>query len=68
LELISNNIRFLDYEISTSFKKGLAYRAKMKCKKIRKATMKTFTDIYPDYHLQVISSSIADECKWILKL
>ncbi len=58
----------IDFVITTSFGKGLAYEAKLNCKSVKKASQKNFVSNYPNYPLDTISYNIDNECKWILKL
>lgn len=58
----------IDFVVSTSFNEGLAYEVKMKCPNSRMVSEKKFTENYPGYQFNVISYSIDDKCKWVLKL
>lgn len=58
----------VDFVVTTSFKKGLAYEVKLKCRNLKMDSKKRFTENYPGYPLQTISYSPDDACKWVLKL
>lgn len=58
----------IDFVVTTTFKEGLAYEVKMKCPVSNLPSEKKFTENYPGYLFNVISYSIDNKCKWILKL
>jgi predicted AAA+ superfamily ATPase len=58
----------VDFVITTSFKEGVAYEVKLKCRNLKMDSKKRFTENYPNYRLQTISYLPDDACKWILKL
>jgi len=58
----------IDFVVSTSFNEGLAYEVKMKCPNERMTSEKKFTENYPGYRFNMVSYSIDDKCKWVLKL
>ena len=58
----------IDFVISTSFREGLAYEVKMNCKPVKSASLKNFSNTYPDYPTEVISYDIDSNCKWVLKI
>ena len=58
----------IDFVITTSFGKGLAFEAKLNCKSASGRSQKNFVNNYPNYPLHIISYNMDNECKWILKL
>ncbi len=58
----------VDFVVTTSFKKGVAYEVKLKCRELKMNSKKRFTESYPGYPLQIISYLPDDACKWVLKL
>lgn len=58
----------IDFVISTSFRKGLAYEVKMNCKTGKSVSLKKFSNTYTDYPTEIISYDIDKKCKWVLKL
>lgn len=58
----------IDFVVTTSYNEGLAYEVKMKCPTSKLPAEKIFTENYPGYSFNIISYSIDDKCKWILKL
>jgi hypothetical protein len=58
----------IDFVVTTSFNEGLAYEVKMKCPASNLLSEKKFTENYPGYSFNVITYSIDNKCKWILKL
>jgi predicted AAA+ superfamily ATPase len=58
----------IDFVISTSYRQGLAYEVKLKCKNLKRSFQQTFVEHYPNYSLEVISYEINNECRWVLNL
>ncbi len=71
-----DNIRFwwttdkkeIDFVVTSSFGKGMAYEVKMTCKQIKPLLKKKFSGLYPGYPAEVISYDIDSRCQWVLKL
>jgi hypothetical protein len=58
----------IDFVITTSFREGMAFEAKMSCSGSKTTSQKSFIERYPAYPLEIISYEINKDCKWILKL
>jgi predicted AAA+ superfamily ATPase len=58
----------IDFIVSTSFNKGLAYEVKMTCKQGHSISEKTFSLAYSNYTLETISYHPDPMCVWILSL
>ena len=58
----------IDFVINTANKTGFAYEVKTNCRKAKQALKSKFTDIYPDFPLEIISYEVGDGCKWVLKV
>ena len=58
----------IDFVISTSYRQGLAYEVKLKCKNLKRSSQQTFAEHYPNYSLEIISYEINSGCRWVLKL
>jgi uncharacterized protein len=58
----------IDFVISTSYKKGIAYEVKLNCSNIKSASKHKFVENYPDYSIEDISYETGTECNWVLKI
>ena len=58
----------IDFVISTTYRDGLAYEVKLKCKNLKRSFQQTFVEHYPNYSLEIISYEIDNDCKWVMKL
>ncbi len=58
----------IDFVVTTSFNEGLAYEVKMKCPASNLLSEKKFIENYPGYSFDVISYSIDNKRKWVLKI
>ncbi len=72
----SENIRYwrtvdnkeVDFVITTSFNKGIAYEAKVSCRSLKKNVLDKFSLAYPNYPVSVVSYNISENCKWVFKI
>jgi len=71
-----DNIRFwrttdkkeIDFVITTSYGKGIAYEVKMKCKSGKATSKRAFSVAYPNYPIEILSYRMDPGCRWVLKL
>jgi len=58
----------VDFIITTSYNKSMAYEVKMTCKEAMTTSRKKFIEAYPDFPFEIISYEINKDCEWILKV
>jgi len=58
----------IDFVITTSFRNGIAFEVKMNCRSGKSTSEKSFSEVYPEYPLKIVSYHIDPDCLWILKL
>lgn len=63
-----NMTKEIDFVISTSLNEGKAYEAKMKCSGLKKSALRSFSEHYPTYPLEIITYDHEVGCKWVLNL
>lgn len=58
----------IDFVISTSYKSGFSYEVKTSGRKSKQAIKSRFTELYPDYPLDIISYEPGNDCKWVIQI
>ena len=58
----------IDFVVTTSYMKGIAYEVKMRGKSGKTTSERAFSATYPAYPINILSYQIEPGCRWVLKL